>query len=155
MNQEQQIRLSRIKKLALLLDAKFEVPGGFRFGLDALLGLIPVLGDVITVGFSLYILFQSWMMQVPNWVLARMLLNILIETLVDMIPVLGNIFDFFWKANQKNVEILNNYFHLPQKVVAKSKFQLLGLTSIIFVSVMLGCMVGLGLLYYLFHLIFP
>lgn len=153
MNQEQRKRLLRIKKLASLLDTQFQLPGGFRFGIDALIGLIPVLGDVVTVGFSLYILFQAWMIGVPNWVLARMLLNILIETLVDLIPVVGNLFDFFWKANQKNVEMLDKYFDMPMQAVAKSKFQLIGLVLFVLATLMTGSVIGVWAIYSLFSLI--
>ena len=124
---------SDIDTLADLLDTKFKGPFGWRFGLDGLLGLIPGAGDLLTNIFSGYIIAQAVIQGYPLSVIARMGLNLLFENLVDAIPLLGNIFDFFWKANSKNVELMRRYQQDPTKVKRRSAF----LTSVILTGVLL------------------
>jgi len=96
--------------LARLMDNMFEIPGtGIRFGLDALIGLIPGLGDTLTSLVSLYILKVASSRGVPRVVLARMSFNIGIDYLLGSLPVVGDIFDVYWKANIKNVELLQRH----------------------------------------------
>lgn len=96
-----------LRALSRLLDDAFLVPGTrFRVGIDPLLGLIPVFGDLATLSMSFYILITAAKMQVPKATLYRMGLNVVIDYIVGSIPILGNVFDFFWKANSKNVELL-------------------------------------------------
>jgi hypothetical protein len=104
-----------LKRISSFLDSKFTGPFGIKFGLDPILGLIPGIGDVVTTLLSLYIIFHAYLMGVGPFVLTRMLVNILLENLVDMIPILGNIFDFVWRANNKNLELLEKYKESPQK----------------------------------------
>jgi hypothetical protein len=96
-----------LRAVSRLLDDAFLVPGtGFRVGLDPLLGLVPVIGDLATLSMSFYILITAAQMQVPKATLYRMGFNVVIDYIVGSIPLLGNVFDFFWKANSKNVELL-------------------------------------------------
>jgi hypothetical protein len=96
--------------LARLMDNMFEIPGtGVRFGLDALVGLIPGLGDTLTSLVSLYILQVASSRGVPRIVLARMSFNIGIDFLLGSFPVVGDAFDVYWKANLKNVELLRQH----------------------------------------------
>lgn len=93
--------------LARYLDGLFRVPGtGWRFGLDALIGLIPNIGDTLTVLPSFYILLAGVRYGVPKITLLRMAFNIGIDYLVGMIPVAGDAFDFVWKANQQNMNLI-------------------------------------------------
>lgn len=95
----------RVKSLAELLDAKFRLPGTkFRFGWDSLLGLIPGV-DVATALPALYILFEARRLGMPKGILTRMVGNILVDTLVGLIPLLGDFFDFVFKANIRNVRL--------------------------------------------------
>ncbi|MFT9026527.1 DUF4112 domain-containing protein [Acetobacter indonesiensis] len=100
-------RLRRVQRLAWVLDAAFRLPGTrFRLGIDALVGLIPVGGSLIMGAVSLYIVWEAWQMRLPTFVLARMVANILLETAVDAVPVAGDIFDAAFKANLRNVALM-------------------------------------------------
>ncbi|MBB2188833.1 DUF4112 domain-containing protein [Gluconacetobacter azotocaptans] len=100
-------RLLRIKRLAWVLDAAFRVPGTkFRVGLDALIGLFPGGGSALMGLVSLYIVWEAWRMGVSRGVLARMVANVVLETAVDTVPVAGDIFDAAFKANLRNVALI-------------------------------------------------
>jgi hypothetical protein len=99
-----------LQLLAHWTDTVFRIPGlNLRFGLDAILGLIPGVGDVLTSLASLYILSAANRYNVPRITLARMALNILLDTLVGAIPLVGDLFDAFWKSNQRNIELLRRH----------------------------------------------
>lgn len=96
-----------LDQLSRWMDGLFRIPGvGWRFGLDALVGLIPGVGDTATTVVSFYILAAGVRYRVPKVTLLRMGLNIGIDYLFGLIPVVGDIFDVAWKSNQKNVELL-------------------------------------------------
>jgi hypothetical protein len=106
----QLINQQLLKILAAWLDNVFIVPGtNLRFGLDPIIGLIPVVGDLATTVISLYIIAAAAQMQVPKSTLARMGLNIVIDSVVGAIPFVGNIFDFAWKSNALNVQLLERH----------------------------------------------
>ena len=93
--------------LARYLDGLFRVPGtDWRFGLDALIGLIPNVGDTLTSFASFYILFAGVRYRVPKITLLRMAINIAIDYIVGSIPFIGDAFDFVWKANQQNMNLI-------------------------------------------------
>ncbi|PKO34101.1 MAG: DUF4112 domain-containing protein [Betaproteobacteria bacterium HGW-Betaproteobacteria-7] len=108
-----QATLEQLKSLAWLLDNSIRLPGGFRIGVEALLGLIPVVGDTLGVLLSSYIVTQAAKLGVPRRVLLRMILNIAIEGVVGLVPGLGDIFDAAWKANQRNVNLLLRQVEQP------------------------------------------
>lgn len=102
--------MSRIKMLAELLDNRFTIPGtNYRFGLDALAGLIPGVGDFATAALSGYVVYLAHQLDVPRHLLARMVVNIAIDASVGTIPVLGDFFDVAWKANIKNMRLLERH----------------------------------------------
>jgi hypothetical protein len=99
-----------LELLARWTDTMFRIPGlNIRFGLDAILGLIPGVGDIATSLASLYILSAANRYNVPRITLARMALNIVLDTLVGAIPLVGDLFDAVWKSNQRNVELLRRH----------------------------------------------
>jgi hypothetical protein len=99
--------LRRIEKLAHLFDAQFSVPGTqIRFGWDGIIGLVPGIGDTLTVLPQLYLLFESWRLKLGTTVILKMLLNILIDWLIGMIPVLGDLFDVAFKSNLRNAKLV-------------------------------------------------
>jgi hypothetical protein len=100
-----QADLARARWLADLLDTRFSI-GGVRFGVDALVGLIPGLGDVLGVLPGLYPLFLARRHRLGRTVQARMALNLLVELGVGAIPIVGDLFDFGFKANVRNVRLL-------------------------------------------------
>lgn len=96
-----------LETLSTYLDGFFRVPGtGWRFGLDALIGLIPNVGDTITSLMSFYILVAGVRYGVPKITLLRMAFNIGLDYLVGTIPFIGDAFDFFWKSNQRNMDLI-------------------------------------------------
>jgi hypothetical protein len=96
-----------LDQLSRWMDGMFRIPGvGWRFGLDALIGLIPGLGDTATSLVSFYVLAAGVRYRVPKVTLLRMGFNIGIDYLLGAVPVVGDAFDLFWKSNQKNVELL-------------------------------------------------
>lgn len=93
--------------IAALLDDMFRIPGTqIRFGLDALIGWIPGIGDAMTGIASFLIIFASWRRGVPSITLVRMIANVLLETAIGAIPVAGDIFHVVWKANRRNYRLL-------------------------------------------------
>jgi len=97
----------QLNQLATLLDDLFEIPGTrIRFGLDAIVGLVPGIGDLLTGIASLLLLYAAWQRQLPKVTLWRMLANIAIDTVLGAIPFAGDIFDVAWKSNRKNYKLL-------------------------------------------------
>lgn len=95
------------ERLVRFLDDGFSVPGtGYRFGFDSLLGLLPVVGDASTAISSLSLFWLAIRRDVPKPVLVRMALNVAIDTLGGAVPVLGDLFDLFWKSNRKNLNLI-------------------------------------------------
>jgi hypothetical protein len=96
-----------LETLSTYLDGLFKVPGtGWRFGLDSLIGLIPNVGDMATSLASFYILIAGVRYGVPKITLVRMAFNIGLDYVVGAIPFLGDAFDFFWKANKQNMDLI-------------------------------------------------
>jgi hypothetical protein len=96
-----------LDQLSRWMDGLFRIPGvGWRFGLDAIVGLIPGVGDTATSLVSLYILASAVRYRVSKVTLLRMGLNIGVDYLLGSIPIVGDVFDAWWKSNQMNVELL-------------------------------------------------
>jgi len=96
--------------LAALLDSRWRIPGtSIRFGLDALVGLVPVLGDVATGLVSAYIVMRARNCGAGNGLVARMLGNVLLDTVGGSVPILGSIFDIYFKANNRNIRLLRRH----------------------------------------------
>ena len=109
--------LDRLRGIATVLDDAVRIPGTrIRFGLDALLGLLPGAGDAVTGAVAAYAIVLAARLGAPPVVIARMTMNVLIDVATGTIPVLGDIFDVGWKANRKNVQLLERYQAQPQKV---------------------------------------
>ncbi|NPC90665.1 DUF4112 domain-containing protein [Gluconacetobacter entanii] len=104
-------RIMRLRRLATLLDAAFVVPGThFRWGLDTLIGLLPVAGTLVMALPSLYIIWEAHRMNVPGRLLVRMIGNVAVELLADFVPVLGDLVDTVYKANLRNIALLEDHF---------------------------------------------
>ena len=107
---EQQAALDRVRRFARLMDAMVDLPWlDLRVGLDALVGLIPVYGDVATAVVNCYVPFEAYRLGAPLPLVARMLLNVVLDALVGVIPVLGDLADVMWKPNVRNVALLERY----------------------------------------------
>ena len=105
----------RLARLAWLLDSSIPIPGTrFSVGLDALIGLFPVVGDLVGVFLSSYIVREAAALGVSRTILARMAFNVALEGLVGMIPFAGDVFDAAFKANQRNVRLLSSWLERPR-----------------------------------------
>ena len=106
--------LQRVRGLAWLLDNSIPIPGtNWRIGLDALIGLIPGLGDAAGAVFSSYILLEAGKLGASRSTLLRMGANVLIESVVGIVPLIGDLFDAGWKANQRNLRLLERSLETP------------------------------------------
>ena len=100
--------------LAALLDDGFAIPGTrLRFGLDPVIGLIPVLGDVITGLASFLLVLAGWQRNLPKVTLSRMVVNIAIDSVCGSLPLAGDLFDVYWKSNRKNFNLLQRHALRP------------------------------------------
>ncbi|MGJ8654634.1 MAG: DUF4112 domain-containing protein [Opitutaceae bacterium] len=100
-------RIRRIENIANLLDSKFTLPGtNFKLGWDGLIGLIPGIGDTLTLIPQCYLLYEAIRLKVGWGVILKMLLNVLIDWLIGMIPVLGDFFDIVFKSNLRNAKLV-------------------------------------------------
>jgi hypothetical protein len=107
-------RIQGLRTLTKLLDSAFQIPGTrIRFGLDALIGIVPGIGDAIGAIFSAVIVFQAARLGVSRATLTRMIGNVALDTVVGEIPILGDLFDAGWKANTKNLALLEAHLQQP------------------------------------------
>lgn len=135
----------RLSFIAWLLDSSIPLPGTrFTIGIDALIGLIPFLGDLIGVLLSSYILAEAARMGVSKPILTRMAFNVAVEGVVGMVPFAGDVFDAAWKANQRNVRLLNQWVDRPDKTERTSRAFVWGA-----VLLLIGCLALCALLGYL------
>ena len=103
-------RVARLDALATLLDTAFILPGtNVRFGFDALIGLVPGIGDAITTAISLYIVHEARQLGAPAHLILRMLANVAVDGFVGAVPLVGDAFDVLWRANRRNVRLLREW----------------------------------------------
>ena len=108
--------LRRLRRLSYLLDSAISIPGTrFRVGLDPLLGLLPGAGDFLGTALSAYIVIESARLGLPRPALVEMVSNILFETVLGTVPVVGDFVDAAWKANVKNIQLLEEHLDVPQQ----------------------------------------
>lgn len=101
------VDVSDIEKLADWLDTRFRIPGlGWRFGLDSVIGLVPGIGDGVTMLMSVYIIGRAHQLGAPKLTLARMGWNVLVDSVLGAIPIVGDLFDLANKSNTRNIRIL-------------------------------------------------
>ena len=131
--QERETR-ERLRFVAWLLDSSIPVPGTrFTIGVDALIGLVPLIGDLIGVLASTYILAEAGRMGVGRAVLARMAFNVALEGVVGIVPLFGDVFDAGWKANVRNVRLLEAWAERPHQTRRASGLFLAGLGAALLV----------------------
>lgn len=131
-------------RLAKLLDSQFKIPNtNIRFGLDPVISLIPGAGDVIVGVISLYFLIQGAIQGGRSAVLGRMFINILLDVLIGSIPILGDLFDVYWKANLRNAQILDELQQNPQKTTSESQLWI-WFVVIQFVVIIIGIILLIG-----------
>ncbi|WP_148414879.1 DUF4112 domain-containing protein [Haloferax sp. KTX1] len=133
--------LARLRAVSFYLDEAFEVPGtNYRVGLDPILGLVPGIGDATASALSAYILVEAAMLGVPRATLARMLGNVVLDATVGSLPLVGDVFDAAWKANARNVRLLEARYDdaSPAAAAADRRFLLAAVAAIALLLVALG-----------------
>jgi len=99
--------MDRLDRVATLMDSRFQIPGTrIRFGADAIIGLIPGVGDVAAASLAVYIIWRARKLGISRWAQTRMVTNMLLDTTIGAIPLVGDAFDVWLKANKRNVGIL-------------------------------------------------
>jgi len=130
--------LELLRRWARIFDSAFRIPGTrITFGLDPIIGLIPGIGDLSSPIFSLFIIWHAAKLRVPRVVIARMVLNALIDGLVGAIPLVGDLFDFAWKASAWNLALLERHA-MPGTPARRSDW--------IFVALCVGVVVAVALI---------
>lgn len=100
----------RVETLEMLLERSFRIPGvNYPVGLDSIIGLVPVVGDIITAGLGAYIVWEANNLGLPKWKLWRMAGNIAFDTAIGAVPVAGDAFDLFFKSNTRNLRIIKKH----------------------------------------------
>ena len=141
-------RMEALRGLQRLLDDAFRVPGtNLRFGWDPLVGLIPWAGDVLTAVFSAAIILQAHHMRVPRVVQLRMLLNVAIDVVVGVIPLIGDLADFAWKSNALNFALLERHAAQPRPATAGDWVFVAGVLAVVAVI----AIAPLVVLYWIVH----
>jgi len=119
--------LEQVRRLARRLDTSIRLPGGFQVGWDAVLGLVPVAGDWAGALLSSYIVLQAVRLGASREVLLRMVGNVAVEALAGAVPFLGDVFDAAWKANTRNVRLLEDHLAAPTATRRASRAWVLGI----------------------------
>ena len=148
----QQIEVEQsLENLSHYLDGLFRVPGtGWRFGLDALIGLVPNVGDTLTSFASFYILLAGVRYGVPKITLLRMAFNIGLDYVVGSIPFVGDAFDFFWKSNKQNMELIRTRATGKGKGTTSDYIFIFAIIGVL-ILLLIGSIIASGLiLYYIF-----
>ncbi len=102
--------MARITLVAKLMDSAFLIPGlNRRVGLDAVLGLVPGVGDALSAALASYIIWEARQLGLPRWKIARMIGNVAADTAIGAIPFAGDVFDVFFKANERNLRIIHEH----------------------------------------------
>ena len=129
--------LGEVETLAWLLDNSIPVPGtgGRRFGIDALIGLVPVFGDIASAGMGLFVIWRGSRMGLPRVVVARMLANSAIDFVVGSIPVAGDAFDLWFKANTRNLGLIRRHLERPDTSTRNEWLALGALIAIVLVLI--------------------
>lgn len=110
MSSDPQAVRKRLEALEMLLERSFHIPGTrIPFGLDSIVGLIPVLGDIVTAAMGAYMIWEARNLGMSKWQLTRMAANLGIDTAIGAIPLLGDAFDFMWRSNSKNLRIIKKH----------------------------------------------
>lgn len=140
-----QREVKHLRRLSRLLDSAIPLPGGFRIGLDGILGLVPGVGDALGASLSAYIVVQAARIGASPVTLLRMISNVLVETLAGAVPVLGDLFDFAWKANERNMTLLEAQLQrAPAPGSARRRLSAAAVTLLIGFVVLLVVVVALA-----------
>jgi hypothetical protein len=108
--------IARITLVAKLMDSAFLIPGlNRRVGLDSVLGIVPGVGDALSAAIASYIIWEARQLGLPRWKIARMIGNVAMDTAIGAIPLAGDVFDVFFKANERNLRIIHEHRGTPKR----------------------------------------
>jgi hypothetical protein len=142
---EKRIVMNRLGRLAWLMDDFINIPGTkFKVGFDPLLGLLPWLGDAAGSVVSSFMISEAARLGVPKSLLLKMAFNIIMDALLGVLPLVGDIFDLGWKANSRNFKLLEKYLEKPRKTVIESRFFV-----VILIVLIVGFVIFLGTMVFL------
>lgn len=120
--QDKAASLKRLRSLAHLLDNAIGIPGTpYRIGIDPLIGLLPGGGDLVMAGFSVYIVWEAARMGLPRSTVTQMVSNLVLDTVAGTVPMLGDLMDVTWKANSKNVALLESHLKSHAEIPHRQK----------------------------------
>ena len=140
-------RRTGVDRLAWWLDNSIAVPGTrFRIGFDALIGLIPGIGDLVGTLLSGYIIAVAASQGLPRSVLARMGINVALEAIVGLVPIVGDLFDAAWKSNQRNIRLMAQFQTTPDAARRQSRAVVAAWTAGVIVLVLVLGIVSLSLI---------
>jgi hypothetical protein len=139
------------ERMVRFLDDGFTVPGTkFRVGFDAILGLVPPIGDVVTTASSVALLWVAWKRELPYPVMARMVGNLAVDAIVGAVPILGDLFDLVFKANRRNLDLIEKYSGGKRDVTRSARVFLIllavGVIAILVTSIVLSVLLLQALL---------
>lgn len=130
-------KVDRLRRLSHILDNAIPIPGtGYRIGLDPILGLFPGGGDTVTGAMGAYIIVEAARMGLPRKVIGQMVGNIVFDSLAGIVPVVGDLFDVGWKANVRNIALLEKHLQLSPKKRKSDFIFLIGLTLLLAIIVL-------------------
>lgn len=136
--------LAEMEVLAWLLDNSIPIPIiGRRIGLDAIVGFVPGLGDLLSGGLGVFVVVRGAMLGLPRIVVARMMLNVAVDFVVGVVPILGDAFDLWFKSNQRNVNLAKRYIAEPEASTRGQWLFLLAIVTVLLL-VMLGALWVIG-----------
>jgi hypothetical protein len=130
-------RIADVEAVARWFDYAFVLPGGFRFGLAGIIGLVPGIGDLIDALVSLYIVQRAIQLGVPRVTVSRMMLNVAIEAVAGSVPLIGDLFDVAFKANRRNYQLLKRHMSHPRRQQRLDWLFLVGTLLLVAISVAL------------------
>ncbi len=132
----QKKKINRLRRLSHLLDNAIPIPGTkYRIGIDPILGLLPGSGDTVAGALGAYIVVEAARMGLPRKVVGQMVGNIVFDSVIGTVPVLGDLFDVGWKANVKNIALLEKHLHLTRNNRQSDRLFLIGLIILLTVIV--------------------
>lgn len=131
------MRLDRFSKLT---DTQFSIPlTGIRFGIDPILGMIPIIGDFVGLLLSLPVLIEARRIGAPAELKRKMIRNMMIEAVMGIVPVLGDFFDIYWKANTRNTALLRGWIQtqiVPEETVQKREWGVIILLGVLLIALL-------------------
>lgn len=138
------MRTSRSRKFAELLDSWFTIPGtNIKVGLDPIIGLVTGAGDLAGASLSVYFMFYATRLGATSSVLLRMFMNIMVDLIIGVIPVLGDLFDVAWKANLRNARLIEKLEENPEKI-GKESTVFMWILFTVLVLILIGVVIAIG-----------